>query len=60
MNETTYEEVHDVAVSLHYELTEAQIEYVIQNFDNEAKEDPSGDRTLWIEKLIYEFDDNCR
>jgi hypothetical protein len=60
MNETTYEEVHNVAVSLRYELTEAQVEYVIQNFDEMAERDPSGDRVLWIEQLIYEFDDHCR
>jgi hypothetical protein len=61
MNETTYEEVHNVAVSLHYyELTEAQVEYVIQNFDEIAERDPSGDRVLWIEQLIYEFDDHCK
>jgi len=60
MKGPTHEEVHDVAVSLHYELTDAQIEYVIQGFEAEAEEDPSGNRMLWIEKLIYEFDDNCR
>lgn len=60
MKKPNHEEVHDVAVSLHYELTDAQVEYVIQNFEEIAERDPSGNRALWIEQLIYEFDDNCR
>jgi hypothetical protein len=60
MNETTHLEVLNVAASIRYSLIEAQIEYVIQNFDEMAQRDPSGDRILWIEQLIYEFDDHCR
>lgn len=60
MKSPSHEEVHDVAVSLHIELTDAQIEYAIQRFEGESIEDPSGNRVLWIEKLIYEFEDNCK
>jgi hypothetical protein len=36
--------------------TEEQIQYVIDNFDAEADQDPTGDWRLWIENLLYQQD----
>lgn len=36
---------------------EDKIKYVLDNIENEAAEDPSGNTILWIEKLLYEYDD---
>lgn len=37
--------------------SEEKIKYVLDNIENEANEDPSGNVVLWIEKLLYEADE---
>ena len=46
------EDVIKIAKDLHMRPTEEDIQYVIDNFDNEADADPTGDWTLWIENLL--------
>jgi hypothetical protein len=36
--------------------SDEKIKYVLDNIENEATEDPSGNVVLWIEKLLYEAD----
>lgn len=49
-------DVIEIAKDLHLNPTEEQIQYVIDNFDDEAEQDPTGDWRLWIENLLYQQD----
>jgi hypothetical protein len=50
------EDVLSVAKDLNISPTEEQIQYVIENFESEADNDPTGNLTLWIENLLYQQD----
>jgi hypothetical protein len=50
------EDVLSVAKDLNMSPTEEQIQYVIDNFDAEADQDPTGSWELWIENLLYQQD----
>jgi hypothetical protein len=52
----TREDVINVAKDLHMSPTEEQIQYVIDNFDAEAEQDPTGYWVLWIENLLCQQD----
>jgi hypothetical protein len=52
----TREDVINVAQDLHMSPTEEQVQYVIDNFDAEADQDPTGYLKLWIENLLYQQD----
>jgi len=49
-------DVIKIAKDLNMSPTEEHIQYVIDNFDAEAKQDPTGDFSLWIENLLYQQD----
>jgi hypothetical protein len=53
---TTREDVIHIAEDLHMKPTEEQIQSVINDFDSEAEQDPTGDWTLWIENLLFNLD----
>jgi len=53
---TTREDVLRVARDLHFYPTEEEIQEVIENFDIEAEQDPSGNWQLWIENLLYSLE----
>jgi len=50
------QDVLNVAESLHMKPNLVQITYVIDNFDIEAEQDPTGDMELWIENLLCQLD----
>jgi pyruvate-formate lyase-activating enzyme len=52
-----HEDVKSVADDLHIKLTEEKIKYVLDNVDDYAKDDPTGDWRLWIEALLYHYED---
>jgi len=56
MSEISREDVLSVAKDLNMSPTEEQIQYVIDNFDAEADQDPTGSWELWIENLLYQQD----
>ena len=47
------EDVLKVAKDLNFYPTEEQIKEVIDGFEDEADNDPSGNLELWIENLLY-------
>ena len=51
------EDVLQVAESLHIELNNEQIEYVLENYQYEVEADPTGEWYLRIENLIYQIID---
>ncbi len=53
---TTREDVLSVARELSFYPTEAEIQEVIERFDEEAENDPSGNWKLWIENLLYNME----
>lgn len=46
------EDVLFVAEMFNITLSEKQIDFVVDNFESETKQDPSGCLPLWIENLI--------
>lgn len=53
---TKREDVLSVARELSFYPTEAEIQEVIERFDEEAENDPSGNWKLWIENLLYSME----
>jgi hypothetical protein len=49
----TKDEVLQIASSLGMQPTDEQIRYVLDNLHIEAENDPTGNRVLWIENLLY-------
>lgn len=47
------EDVQQVAYSIKINLTEEQIQYVLDNYESAQEEDPSGTWDLVVENLIY-------
>ena len=54
--ECTREDVLEVAHSLNFKPTEAQIQEVIEVYDEIADNDPSGYWKLWIEQALYNLE----
>ena len=50
------EDVLKVAISLNLHPNESQVTYVINNYESEQSNDPSGNLELWIENLLYQQD----
>lgn len=55
MNKITEEDVKKVAKKLHFLPTKDEIQQVIDNYDLETENDPSGCLPIWIESLLYNF-----
>lgn len=56
MSNISKEDVLSVAKSLNFQPTEEQINEVIERFDEEAENDPTGNLVLWIENLLYDIE----
>jgi len=52
----TKEDVLAVANDLNLNPTESEIQAVIDGFEGEADNDPTGSLPLWIESLLYSLD----
>jgi len=52
----TKKDVLQVAKDLNFYPTEAEINEVIERFDEEADNDPTGNMQLWIENLLYSIE----
>jgi len=52
----TKEDVLDVANQLNLDPTEAEIQTVIAEYNDEADADPTGYWRIWIESLLYNND----
>lgn len=50
------EEVKLVALNLMLDPNNQQINYVIENYEEESNNDPSGNLELWVENLLYTQD----
>lgn len=51
------DDVKSVADDLHFNLTEEKTKFVLDNVDDYAKDDPTGDWRLWIEAILYHYED---
>lgn len=50
------EDILRVAIDLNLLPTKSEIQYVINNYESEQENDPSGNLELWIENLLYQQD----
>lgn len=48
-------DVLQVAENLGIKLTSEMVDFVLTNYDNEVEKDPSGDMSLWVENLLYNY-----
>jgi hypothetical protein len=49
------EDILRVVADLNYsQPTDKQIQYIIENYDRMAQDDPTGNLPVWIEQLLYE------
>jgi len=48
-------DIEIVAKSINIELTDDMINFVLDEYDAEVKNDPSGSMPLWIESLLYQY-----
>lgn len=48
-------DIERVAKSINVELTDDMINFVLDEYDAEVKNDPSGSIPLWIESLLYQY-----
>jgi hypothetical protein len=51
----TKADIERVAKSINIELTDDMINFVLDEYDAEVKNDPSGSMPLWIESLLYQY-----
>lgn len=56
MSEISKQDVLSVAKNLNFYPTEEQINEVIERFEEEADNDPTGCLPLWIENLLYDIE----
>ena len=55
--EITIDEIKEVAKECKFkEPTHTQINYIIENYNEQADSDPSGYWRLWVEQLLYDAD----
>jgi hypothetical protein len=50
----TKEDIKDVAESINVELTDAEINWALSQYDDAQKQDPSGNWDLVVEDLIHQ------